>query len=96
MMYFIRVLLSVINVQELLPIITVFLTALREAVLDFFLFLFFLRDCLFSVLAFESAATNKPTDTWHKIKHPVNTVHSGTTPVSAGLHVVFKKKNIYI
>lgn len=83
MMYFIRVLLTVTDVQELLNVVTVFLTALR---VGFPFCFFFERDYLFSVLAFESSATSK---TRHKIKHPANAVHSRTKPVSASLHAVF-------
>lgn len=83
MMYFIRVLLTVTDVQELLNVVTVFLTALR---VGFPFSFFFERDYLFSVLAFESSATSK---TRHKIKHPANAVHSRTKPVSASLHAVF-------
>lgn len=46
MMFVIRVILSVQNVQELLPVVTVFLTALREALLDFFV-LFSLKGIIF-------------------------------------------------
>lgn len=68
--------------------VTVFLTALREALLDFFVLFSLEGDYLPSGSAFESAARRKPTDTFHYIKHPVNTVHSGTRPVSAGLHAI--------
>lgn len=46
MMFVIRVILSVQNVQELLPVVTVFLTAPREALLDFFV-LFSLKGIIF-------------------------------------------------
>lgn len=54
----------------------------------FFCSFFLEGDYLPSGSAFESAARRKPTDTFHYIKHPVNTVHSGTRPVSAGLHAI--------
>lgn len=70
--------------QELLPVITAFIT-LREALFDFFFGSFFFeRDYLLSVLAFESAARQTNVI---KLK-----IHSGTRPVSAGLHAVFFKK----
>lgn len=54
----------------------------------FFCSFFLEGDYLPSGSAFESAARRKPTDTFHYIKHPVNTEHSGTRPVSAGLHAI--------
>lgn len=45
-MFVIRVILSVQNVQELLPVVTVFFTALKEALLDFFV-LFSVKGIIF-------------------------------------------------